>query len=95
MQCDEVQWSGHAIRRMFERALSHADVLAVLRSGERIADYPDDTPYPSCLLLGYVGARPVHLVVAVDANRSLCYVVTAYEPDPARWEPGFKVGRSS
>jgi hypothetical protein len=80
---------------MFERALSHDDVLAVLRSGERIADYPDDLPYPSCLLLGYTGARPLHLVVAVDAKRGLCYVVTVYEPDPAKWEPGFKVRRSS
>jgi hypothetical protein len=95
MECRKVLFSGHAIRRLFERALSEADVLAVLRTGTRIAEYPDDTPYPSSLLLGFVEARPLHVVVAVDAARGLCYVVTAYEPDPAQWDPGFKTRRSS
>ena len=45
----------HALRRMFERQLSVEDVEAVIDSGETIEDYPDDTPYPSRLVLGWRG----------------------------------------
>jgi len=79
---------------MFERALNEVDVFAVLRTGTTIAEYPDDKPYPSSLRLGFTESGPLHVVVAMDAVRGLCYVVTAYEPDLARWEPGFKVRRS-
>jgi len=36
--------SGHAIRQMFNRGLKQEDVLDVIRQGEVILDYPDDTP---------------------------------------------------
>ncbi|HEV7519409.1 MAG TPA: DUF4258 domain-containing protein [Thermoanaerobaculia bacterium] len=95
MECQSVQWSGHSLRRMYERGLNRLHVFTVLHTGERIEEYPDDTPYPSCLLLGFIGNRPLHLVVAVDSTRGICYLVTVYEPDPNRWEPGFKLRRSS
>jgi hypothetical protein len=56
----------HAIQRMFERGIDEADVRAVLITGEVIEDYPADTPYPSCLLLGWRGIRPLHLVLQRD-----------------------------
>lgn len=46
----------HAIQRMLERHITESDVRHVLFAGERIEDYPQDTPYPSYLILGY--ARP-------------------------------------
>lgn len=55
-----------------------------------IADYPDDKPYPSRLLLGFVGGEPVHVVAAEDRSRKRCYAVTVYVPDPAQWEPDFR-----
>lgn len=91
MQCKEIKWSGHSLHRMFERGLSRLHILTVLRTGERIEEYPNDTPHPSCLLLGFVGNRPLHLVVGFDSAGGICYLVTVYEPDPNRWEPGFKV----
>ena len=95
MDCKEIRWSGHSLRRMFQRGLDRLHVLTVLHTGERIEEYPDDTPYPSCLLLGFFGNRPLHVVVAVDSDCGVCYLVTVYEPDPEKWEPGFKVRRSS
>lgn len=47
---------GHAIQRMFERAVTVDDVVLVLREGETIESYPDDKPYPSRLVLGWVDA---------------------------------------
>ena len=52
----------------------------------------NDTPYPSRLVLGWHGARPLHVVVADNINieDQEKIVVTVYEPDPGEWEPDFK-----
>lgn len=94
MDCAQVRFSGHAVTRMFERGLSRDDVLTAIRQGEVIADYPDDRPYPSRLLLAYPGARPLHVVVARDPESRVCFVVTAYLPDPSVWSADFKARRT-
>lgn len=95
MECREIRFSGHATRRMFARGLATDNVITVVRDGRRIIEYPDDSPYPSVLLLGFVRDRPLHVVVAVDSALGVCYVVTAYEPDPELWEPDFTTRRPS
>lgn len=52
-----------------------------------IETYPDDQPFPSKLVLGFVDGRPIHCVVSYTGNT--VHVVTAYEPTEARWEDGF------
>jgi len=78
MDCQSIVFSGHALRRMFERSVQRDAVLHVVRSGESIAEYPDDRPYPSYLLLGFVAGMPLHVVVARDAGSGRCFVVTVY-----------------
>jgi hypothetical protein len=34
--------------------------------------------------------RPLHLVVIVDEIRREERIVTVYEPEPTRWQPGFR-----
>ncbi len=51
---------------MFQRALSKNVVRQIIVEGEVIADYPDDCPYPSYLVLGYCDDEPIHIVVAQD-----------------------------
>ena len=80
----------HALKRMFERAVSVDEVKAVLASGETIVEYPDDTPYPSRLVLGWAGRRPLHVVAAYNAAVDETIVVTVYEPDPVEWNPDFR-----
>jgi hypothetical protein len=80
----------HALRRMFVRSISAAEVRSVIEQGETIERYPQDTPYPSRLLLGSVGGRALHVVVAENAVDEETIVVTVYEPDPALWWPGFR-----
>ena len=75
---------------MFERSISVADVQQIVQSGKVIEDYPEDTPYPSCLILGIIRGRPLHVVVGMDRDSSRAIVVTVYEPDPGQWEPGFE-----
>ena len=79
----------HALQRMFQRSIRVEDVHAVLSGGKSIIDYPDDTPYPSRLMLGWCGERPIH-IVAADTPESETIIITVYEPDPALWEPGFE-----
>ena len=95
MTYKHIFFTGHAVRRMFERGLTKTDVVVVLGQGEVIAGYPDDTPLPSCLKLGFVRGMAIHVVVAEDRTAETCHVVTAYYPDPDLWEPGFRTRRSS
>ena len=80
----------HALQRMFQRGLSAADVQRVLDTGRTIERYTDDRPYPSRLVLGWLGTQPIHVVVADNRGEEETIAITVYEPDPARWEPGFQ-----
>ena len=75
---------------MFERRLSGDDVRSVLRDGEVIANYSDDVPYPSFVMLGFVNRRAVHVVAAQEETTRTCYIITAYHPDPDLWDSDFK-----
>lgn len=78
----------------FQRRISEDDVRHVLATGEVVEDYPNDIPYPSRLVRGWCGSRPIHVVAAENAETNETIVVTVYEPDPAQWEPGFTRRRS-
>ncbi len=84
----------HAVQRMVERGISHDDVERVLAEDKQIESYPNDHPYPSRLLLGWCGARPIHVVVADNTADNETIIITVYEPDPSRWEPGFERRKS-
>jgi hypothetical protein len=75
---------------MVQRAISEIEVRHVIATGEIVEDYPNDTPYPSRLVLGWSGRRPIHVVVADNVDDQENIVITVYEPDPAEWEPDFK-----
>lgn len=86
----KIKFRFHALSRMFERKISEADVVQVLSSGKIIEDYPTDQPYPSCLRLGFVKNRPLHIVTAEATAEATIVIITVYEPDLERWEPGFE-----
>ncbi len=93
MYCEEIYFSGHALTRIFERAIRSEDVACVVRSGGTIREYPDDIPHPSFLILGFVEGRAIHVVVAKDQATGVCIIVTAYEPDPSLWTDDFLTRR--
>jgi len=78
------------LQRMFERNVSVEDVRIVVDSGETIEDYPEDRPYPSRLVLGWRGSRPLHVVVADNMSENRVVAITVYEPDAALWELDFR-----
>ncbi|MDI7268789.1 MAG: DUF4258 domain-containing protein [Myxococcota bacterium] len=84
----------HALRRMFQRRITVDDVRRALAGADVVEDYPDDLPYPSRLVLGWSGRRALHVVVAGNAEAAQEIVITAYEPEPERWESGFRRRRT-
>jgi len=93
MDCRRVVFSQHAFTRMFERSISPELVTRAISSSEIIAEYPDDQPFPSCLLLYVEQGKPLHVVVGKDERDGACYVVTAYEPDIKLWNDDFRTRR--
>jgi len=78
----------HALERMFERGVTMEEVRLVIETGKTLENYPEDWPYPSELMIGWVNGRPLH-VVAAEAEDSTI-VITVYEPNPALWEADFE-----
>ncbi len=74
--------------RMAECAIREEDVAHVVSAGKEIESYPNDQPYPSRLLLGWVQARPIHVVAATAEHEII--VITVYEPDPSQWDSAFE-----
>ncbi|MBI5116193.1 DUF4258 domain-containing protein, partial [Candidatus Poribacteria bacterium] len=75
------------------RRVEKNEVRAVINTGQIIAEYPNDNPFPSCLMLATVRGRPLHVVVAVANKNRRCHIVTIYVPDPAKWSDDFKTRR--
>jgi len=89
-------FSGHAVRRMLVRGVDEAAVRAVLDAGDAIENYPDDTPYPRALYLGFLmPGKPLHVVAADDVAAQYTIVITVYEPDPGLWDATFRQRKTS
>ena len=80
----------HAVQRMFEGRISMKAVRQVLLTGEMIEDYSQDMPDPGRLLSATRGRRPLHVVLGESIKEGELVVITVYEPDRARWRPGFR-----
>ena len=62
------------------------EICQILTKREIIENYPDDVPYPSCLIYGRNDKnRPLHIVCAYSSEDDLAIVITAYQPHPDRW----------
>ncbi len=84
-----LRYTGHVVRRMFERRIEREAVLETLAKGRTIAEYPDDKPFPSRLILAFINGQPLHVVAAYDESSQTCIVISVYEPDPDLWEDKF------
>jgi hypothetical protein len=67
---------------MFFRRIDKDNVKTAIAYGEIIESYPQDTPFPSYLMLDFVKGRPIHVVFSYDVDTQTGYVVTTYIPTP-------------
>jgi hypothetical protein len=79
---------------MFERNVSVKSVAQVIQLGETIEDYSSEMPDPSRLILGFRGRRPLHVVISEHRKTNEIAVITAYLPDPDKWNKEFTSRRS-
>lgn len=71
-----------------ERDIHPSDIIHCVEAGQIIENYPDDYPYPSCLVLGEtVSRKPLHAVIGI--GRGMAWLITAYIPDPEKWSDDF------
>ena len=86
---DMVFISEHAAERFRERMIRAKDIRLAVSNGEIIEQYPDDYPFPSCLILGTdESGRYIHVCMSDEGSSSR--VITAYYPDSEKWSSDFK-----
>lgn len=89
---DNIQWSGHVLTRMQQRAIKVKDVTECILKGEIIEYYSSDYPFPSYLISGICDNNKVLHVVCSLGEENL-WMITAYYPNTDEWLEDFKTRR--
>lgn len=91
---DEVLISDHVAMRFRQRGLKVKNIRFAVNNGEIIEQYPDDYPFPSCLILGKtIDGKYIHVVMSDEGKMSR--IITAYYPDPNKWDDQLKVRKEN
>lgn len=73
----------HARERAALRKITMSEIKEAMLCGEIIEKYPDDKPFPSCLIMGQVREGfPLYVVCAVS---DLVHIITVHWLDPTKW----------
>jgi len=88
-RADQVYYSRHARDAMEGEesgVIKDEEVFETVSTGKIIENYPEDEPYPSCLIYGRTFKnRPLHVVCGYADDENLSIIITAYQPHPERW----------
>ncbi len=88
-QNDAVFITEHAAERSRQRGIFSRDIRNAVVTGEIIEQYPDDFPFPSCLILGKdMAGNVTHTCMSEEGTASR--IITAYYPDREKWSADFK-----
>ncbi|MDP3042639.1 MAG: DUF4258 domain-containing protein [Candidatus Omnitrophota bacterium] len=83
LNAGKYQITRHCQKRCDSRNISLKKIKEVINSGEIIEIYPKDSPYPSCLILGYVRQNePLYVLCAVGI---IVHIITVHWLDPEKW----------
>ena len=90
----QILWTEHLALRLRERGIKRTDVIECMQNGVIIEEYPDDMPFPSCLINGTsISGKPLHVVCAQNFDVCCC-MITAYYPNPEKWEDDYKTRKA-
>lgn len=88
-QQDKVMMTQHSSERCRQRGIKKRDIRNAVMNGEIIEQYPDDFPFPSCLVCGFsIENKILHVVMSDEGSGSR--IITAYYPDAEKWEKDYK-----
>ena len=80
-----VRITDHADEEAFSDSLTYEEIYSSVIQGEIIENYPNDEPYPSCLILGRnFSGDPIHSVWAYNPENLCVALITDDDPDPER-----------
>lgn len=86
IQANQVRVTDHADEEANADHLTLDEIYLSVQHGEIIEGYPNDKPFPSCLILGYtIENEPVHSVWAYNDQKQWAVLITVYRPDPNLW----------
>lgn len=92
----EVGVSLHGYEELEADGLRVHDILNGLGRAVMVEDYPTYPKGPCVLVLEHDGSnQPIHVVWGIPAGQdSPAVVVTAYRPDPAKWDETWRRRRT-
>ena len=89
---DAVFVTEHASQRFRQKGIKAKDVRHAVNNGEIIEQYPDDYPFPSCLIYGKdERGQVIHVCMSDEGSASR--IITAYYPEPDKWDNNLKIRR--
>ena len=76
----------HALQEKEADDILLSEIKESFQNAEVIENYPEDKPFPSCLVLGFdFKNEPIHSVWAYDEISSMAVLITVYRPDSNKW----------
>ena len=86
IQARKIRITDHADEEAQNDKYSYDEIFYSVLTGKIIEDYPDDKPYPSCLICGTTFKEdPIHSVWAYNKETKWAVLVTVYKPDASKW----------
>jgi hypothetical protein len=92
----EFRISEHGYDELAEDGLTAREIVAGVADAILVEDYPEYGKGPCVLLLQRDKAgKPIHVVWGIPAGHATpAVLVTAYRPDPERWNADFRRRRT-
>ena len=86
IRTNRIRITDHADEEANQDGLNIDQIFSSILHGEVIESYPDDRPFPSCLIFGETfRGEPIHSVWAINPDNEWAVLITVYRPAPERW----------
>ena len=90
----KIRWTYHVNMRLRGRHVPREAILDSVDAYELVESYPDDKYLPSYLVYSEHQDGVFHALFATDVRDDNVRVVTAYSPDPEKWEEDLRTRRT-